>query len=351
MKPLEKFRSILSENKIDGLFIHQRENLLYLTGFSGSFGGAFITETEATVLVDSRYVQQAKEQCKGFNVVESERPWLIKPFIKGIRHIGFEDEFLTVSVFEALKAELGDSVELMPVSQMLYRIRMIKTAEEIDTLQKAVDIADDAFRHILPFIKEGVLEIDIATEMDFFMRKQGSTGASFDFIVASGERSALPHGVAGKNPILAGEPLLMDYGCVYENYCSDITRTVFVGDISPEMKQLYYVVKEGQLRGYRKAYPGIKISSAEMAVRNYFAELELEQYFGHSLGHGVGLEIHEAPTVNKKNDEVFADGMVFTLEPGIYIPEAGGIRIEDMVRMTKNGGYTMTGAPKDLIIL
>ncbi|MBQ1252571.1 MAG: M24 family metallopeptidase, partial [Firmicutes bacterium] len=207
------------------------------------------------------------------------------------------------------------------------------------------------FHHILPFIREGVYEIDIADEMEFFMRKQGASGPSFEFIVAGGARSALPHGVAGKNKLKAHEPVLMDYGCVFENYCSDITRTVFLGDPGEEARALYYIVKEGQLRGYRNSLIGKPIRFAEEAVRAYFAEMELDNYFGHSLGHGVGLEIHEAPTVNCKTDAKFKNGMVYTIEPGIYIPGACGVRIEDMVLMTMSGPEPLTGAPKDLIIL
>ncbi|MDO4542163.1 MAG: Xaa-Pro peptidase family protein, partial [Bacillota bacterium] len=324
---LSKIKEFLQEKELDGLFVHKPENLLYLSGFTGTLGGAFITGEDSWLLVDSRYEEQAVSQCPEFTVILSERPWFIDKFAADSQRIGYEDNFLTVSLWQELKEHIPETSQLIPCGDGLERIRMIKTPEEIDLLQKAVDIADDAFRHILPFIKEGVKEIDIATEMDFYMRKQGASGPSFDFIVACGERSALPHGEAGENKLKAHEPVLMDYGCIYQNYCSDITRTVFLGEPEPEMRQLYYIVKEGQQRGYRKAFPGVKISSAEKAVRQYFEELELDQYFGHSLGHGVGLEIHELPVVNKKNDEIFTPGMVFTLEPGIYIPEVGGIRI------------------------
>lgn len=348
---VNKFRSLMEKKNLDGLFVHKPENLLYLSGFSGTMGAAFITEQDIYVLVDSRYEEQAQSQCQGFNVVLADRPWYVDKFAYQCKHIGFEDNFLTVQLWQELKAHIPQEAQLVPCGSELEEIRMIKSEAEIELLQQAVDIADDAFRHILPFIKEGVREIDIATEMDFYMRKQGATGPSFDFIVAGGIRSALPHGVASENTLNPNEPVLMDYGCVYKNYCSDITRTVFLGEPEPEIRQLYYIVKEGQQRAYRKAFPGVKISSAENAVRDYFKEVELEQYFGHSLGHGVGLEIHELPVVNKNTKEVFVPGMVFTLEPGIYIPEVGGIRIEDMAYMTPSGVFTMTGAPKDMIIL
>lgn len=348
---INKFRELMQEQELDGLFIHKPENLLYLTGFTGTFGGAFLTGEKCYVVVDSRYEEQAGGECPGCEIILADRPWQVAKFAASCGRIGYEDDFLTVQVWQELQQQIPATAELVALGSEVAAVRMIKNQREIELLQKAVDIADDAFRHILPFIQEGVKELDIATELDFYMRKQGATGPSFDFIVASGSRSALPHGVASNNTLKAHEPVLMDYGCIYKNYCSDMTRTVFLGEPEPEMRQLYYVVKEGQQRAYRKAFPGVKVCSAEQAVREYFGEMGVEQYFGHSLGHGVGLEIHECPIVNKKNELKFATGMVFTLEPGVYIPEVGGIRIEDMAYMTPSGVFTMTASPKDLIVL
>ncbi len=348
---IKKFRQLMRDKDLDGLFVHKPENLLYLSGFSGTLGAAFLIGEDNYLLVDSRYEEQAREQCPDFTVILSDRPWYIEKLAEDCGSIGYEDDYLTVNVWRELGEHIPKETRLQACGSEIAALRLIKSESEIEILQRAVDIADDAFRHILPFLKEGVKEIDIATELDFYMRSQGASGPSFDFIVACGQRSALPHGVASDNELKAHEPILMDYGCIYKHYCSDITRTVFLGEPEPEMRQLYYVVKEGQQRAYRKAFPGVKICRAEQVVREYFQEVDLEQYFGHSLGHGVGLEIHELPVVNKKNDDIFAPGMVFTLEPGVYIPGVGGIRIEDMVYMTPNGAFTMTGAPKDLIIL
>jgi len=351
MKRLNDLRESMAEHGLDAMFLHQRENVLYLTGFSGTTGGLYVTENKAFVLVDSRYVTQAKEQCADFEVVNSARPWEIAKVMDGEKRIGFEEDVLTFDVYHQLKSEAGEDAELVPSAEIMKKQRMIKDEAELEKLKTAVKIADNAFHHILPFIHEGVEEVDIATEMDFFMRKEGASGPSFDFIVAGGARSALPHGVASRNKLKAHQPVLMDYGCIYEGYCSDITRTVFLGDPGEEARALYYIVKEGQLRAYRNCLIGKPIRFAEEAVRAYFTECELEEYFGHSLGHGVGLEIHESPTVNTKSEGKFKNGMVYTLEPGIYIPGACGIRIEDMVLMTLQGPETLTGAPKDLIIL
>ena len=349
MERLNFLREKMAERNLDAMFLHQRENVLYMTGFTGTTGGLYVTENRAFVLVDSRYEEQAKEQCEGFDVVLSGRPYEIAKVRDGEKRIGFEEDVLTYEVYQRLKAEAGENAELVPASEIMKNLRMIKDETELEKLKTAVRIADNAFHHILPFIREGVYEID--TELDFYMRKQGATGPSFDFIVAGGARSAMPHGVAGRNKLKAHETVLMDYGCIYENYCSDITRTVFLGDPGEEAKALYYIVKEGQKRAYANSLIGKPISYAEQAVRSFFAEKELDDYFGHSLGHGVGLEIHEAPVVNARTEARFKNGMVFTLEPGLYIPGACGVRIEDMVLMTYQGTETLTGAPKEMIIL
>lgn len=351
MRRLETLRENFLEKGLDAVFLHQRENVLYYTGFTGTTGGLFVTSGKAYVLVDSRYEEQAGQQCEGFEVVLSSHPWLISGMCGDCRKIGFEEDFITYEVYQILLNEIPQGATLVPAAELPKLQRAQKDDGEIEKIRTAVKIADNAFHHILPFIKEGVYEIDIANELDFYMRKQGASGPSFDFIVAGGARSAMPHGVAGRNKLQAHEPVLMDFGCIYENYCSDITRTVFLGNPADEMKALYYTVLEGQKRGYRNSLIGKQISLAETAVRAYFEELEVEQYFGHSLGHGVGLEIHEAPTVNRTGTAKFRNQMVYTIEPGLYIPGACGVRIEDTVLMTYNGPQALTEAPKDLIIL
>lgn len=351
MDRLQALREEMAVQGIDAVFLQQRENILYFTGFTGTTGGLFVSADTAVVLVDSRYEEQAKNQCVGFEVLLSDRPWLISSLVQSAQTVGFEETVLTVEVFRLLKAEAAESVQWVPIDETVSKLRAIKDETEIEKIKTAVKIADSAFHHILPFIKEGVYEIDIANELDFYMRKQGATGPSFDFIVATAERSALPHGVAGRNKIQAHEPLLMDFGCIYENYCSDITRTVFLGDPGEEAKALYYTVLEGQKRGYANSLVGKPICFAEQAVRSYFNQQQLDRFFGHSLGHGVGLEIHEAPAVNRKNEAKFKNGMVYTIEPGLYIPEACGVRIEDTVLMTYHGPVALTESPKELIIL
>jgi Xaa-Pro aminopeptidase len=351
MKRLNALREELVNNEIDAIFLHQRENVLYMTGFTGTTSGLFVTKEKALLLVDGRYEEQAKQQCEGYEVVLSSRPFEIGKVLSGEKTVGFEENVLTYEEYNLLQEEADDGTSFIPATAILKKMRLVKDEEELIKLRQAVKIADDAFHHILPFIKEGVYEIDIANEMDFYMRKQGATGPSFDFIIAGGARSALPHGVAGKNKLKAHEPVLMDYGCVYENYCSDITRTVFLGEPNEEAKALYRIVSEGQKRGYACSMVGKPVALADQGVRDFFQKCELDDYFTHSLGHGVGLEIHEDPTVNSRNLQKFKNGMVYTIEPGLYLPGVCGVRIEDMVLMTYQGPEKLTGAPKDLIIL
>ena len=351
MERLQALRKEMAVQGLDAVFLQQRENILYFTGFTGTTGGLYVSADIAALLVDSRYIEQAKKQSCVSTFLLIDRPWQISSLVDDAKTIGFEATSVTVELFRLLKAEAPERVQWLPIDETVAKLRAVKDETEIEKIKTAVKIADSAFHHILPFIKEGVYEIDIANELDFFMRKQGATGPSFDFIVATAERSALPHGVAGRNKIQAHEPLLMDFGCIYENYCSDITRTVFLGDPGEDTKMLYYTVLEGQKRGYANSLVGKPICFAEQAVRSFFDQQQLDRFFGHSLGHGVGLEIHEAPAVNRKNEAKFKNGMVYTIEPGLYIPEACGIRIEDTVLMTYQGPVALTESPKELMIL
>ena len=351
MERLQALRAKMEAESLDAIYLCQRENLLYLTGFSGSEGGLYVTAAKGFLLVDSRYEEQAAAQAVGVEVVAADRPWHIGKVRGEEIRIGFEEDVVTCDVYEKLRTEAGDGVTFVPAAAVVKELRLIKDEAELDKIRTAVAIADNAFHHILPFIKEGVYELDIATELDFFMRKEGATGPSFDFIVAAGPRSALPHGVAGKNKLKAHEPVLLDYGCVYENYCSDMTRTVFLGEPGEEARLLYQVVKEGQQRGHANCLCGKPIRFAEEAVREYFTACNVNDYFGHSLGHGVGLEIHEAPVVNAKTEAKFKKGMVYTVEPGVYLPGEMGVRIEDMAVMTLQGPEILTASPKDLILL
>lgn len=349
MNRIDRLRKVLKEEKLDGAFMMKHENLLYFTGFSGTLGGFFVNQDKAILLVDSRYIEQANAQAPDCTVIQVDCPWQIQPFLSGEARLGLEWDDISYARFREITADYRG--EIGDCGKPAARLRLYKDADEMKLIRRAVDIADRAFSHILPFLKEGVKEREIALEMEFFMRREGASGPSFDFIIAFGGRSALPHGVAGEQVLAPGQIVLMDFGCVFEHYCSDMTRTVFFGKGDEKLHQIYDIVLEGQLRALDAAKPGGLMRLCDEAARHYFREKNMNQYFGHGLGHGVGLEIHEAPTVNGKAAGYFEPGMVFTVEPGIYIPGLGGVRIEDMAYVTETGIEILTHSDKHRLII
>lgn len=267
----------------------------------------------------------------------------------GIKKLGFEQDHVTYSSHKAFNEAV--QAELVPVSGLLEKIRLIKTDAEIKILKVAADIADAAYKHILEFIRPGISELDVSNELEFFMRKAGATSSSFDIIVASGKRSALPHGVATDKIIEKGDFVTLDYGAYYNGYVSDITRTLAVGEPEAKLKEIYEIVYEAQRLGMEGIKPGMTGKEADALTRDYISEKGYGEYFGHSTGHGIGLEVHEGPALSYKSDTKLEPGMIVTVEPGIYIPELGGVRIEDDTIITKDGNETLTHSTKELIIL
>ncbi|AIF43459.1 Xaa-Pro peptidase family protein [Virgibacillus sp. SK37] len=353
MEKLNNLKKALEGKNVDGILISSDFNRRYITGFTGTAGVALVGQNDTKFITDFRYMEQANEQAKDFDVIEHKQP--IELEIKdqlsnmGIKRLGFEKDHVTYSQFETYKKTFG--VELVPVSGLVEDLRLIKTEEEVEIIKKAAKIADDAFEHIQAFIKPGVKEIDISNELEFYMRKQGATSSSFDIIVASGLRSALPHGVASDKVIQSGELVTLDYGALYNGYCSDITRTLAVGEISDNLREIYNTVLEAQLRGVNGIKAGITGKEADALTRDYITEQGYGTYFGHSTGHGLGMEVHEAPGLSYRTEDKLRAGMVVTVEPGIYIPNVGGCRIEDDILITEDGNERLTLAPKELIQL
>lgn len=343
----------MDQHNIDGFLITSPINRRYVTGFTGTAGTALITATDARFITDFRYTEQAEAQVEGFQVVEHKKLMIdeIRNQVKEtkVKRLGFEKDFVTYGQYETYQKHL--EVELIPISGLIEEIRIIKTEEELDVMKKAAKIADDAFLHIQKYIKPGVKEIEIANELEFFMRRQGATSSSFDTIVASGWRSALPHGVASTKEIASGELVTLDYGALYNGYCSDITRTVAVGEIDDQLKEIYDIVLEANKRGVQEIKPGMTGKEADAVTRDYITEKGYGKNFGHSTGHGLGLEVHEAPTLSSRSKQVLKPGMVVTVEPGIYIPGVGGCRIEDDIVITESGNERLTFATKELIYL
>ncbi|PGO28551.1 Xaa-Pro dipeptidase [Bacillus cereus] len=353
MGKIERLRSAFDEAGIDGIVLTNEHSRRYMANFTGTAGVVLISKERALFITDFRYVEQASKQAVEYEIVQHTGLILdeVAKQVKelGIQKLGFEQDTLTYSSYvthnEAIEAEF------IPTSGLVEKLRLIKNDSEIKILKEAAQIADAAFEHILSFIRPGVSEIEVSNELEFFMRKQGATSSSFDIIVASGLRSALPHGVASEKVIEKGDFVTLDFGAYYKGYCSDITRTIAVGEPSDKLKEIYNIVLEAQLRGVNGIKAGLTGREADALTRDYITEKGYGEYFGHSTGHGIGLEIHEAPGLAFRSDTVLEPGMAVTVEPGIYIPGVGGVRIEDDIIVTSEGNEVITKSPKELIIL
>ncbi|RXI99503.1 aminopeptidase P family protein [Anaerobacillus alkaliphilus] len=354
MERLKKLREKFNENNIDALLVTSEYNRRYITGFTGTAGVALVTEKEARFITDFRYVDQASEQAVDFEIIQHKNSLNEEIAHQlnelGIQRLGFEKSYVSFAQYEEYKTNFTNS-ELVPVSGVIESLRLIKDEQEIKILKEAAKIADAAFDHIITYIKPGLTELDVSNELEFFMRKQGAISSSFDIIVASGIRSALPHGVATNKVIKKGELVTLDFGAYYKGYCSDITRTVAVGKPSSELEKIYATVLEAQLRGMRGIKPGMTGKEADALTRDYITEQGYGEYFGHSTGHGLGMEVHEGPGLSMKSDTILIPGMVVTVEPGIYISGVGGTRIEDDTVITENGNESLTYSTKELLIL
>ncbi|WP_419881334.1 M24 family metallopeptidase [Peribacillus sp. B-H-3] len=353
MEKLQRFRQAMENVQADGFLITSTYNRRHMTNFTGSAGVVLISQSEAKFITDFRYTEQAGKQAQGYEIVQHKGsiPEEVAKQAKdmGIKKLGFEQDHLTFSSFKSYENAFDG--ELIPVSGLVEKLRLIKTPSEIKILKEAADIADAAFTHIVDFIRPGITELDVSNELEFFMRKQGATSSSFDIIVASGKRSALPHGVATDKVIETGDFVTLDYGAYFNGYVSDITRTLAVGQPSDELKKIYNIVLEAQLRAMAGIKPGMTGKEADALTRNLIDEKGYGEYFGHSTGHGIGLEVHEGPALSLKSDIILEPGMAVTVEPGIYLPGIGGVRIEDDTIVTKEGNEALTHSSKELIIL
>lgn len=338
---------------IDGLLITKKENRQYATNFTGSAGVVLIAAHKAIFITDFRYVDQAKTEIKATEIImhkgnlEEEVANQVSKL--NIQKLGIEDNNMTLQQFKKLQKYIH--TEMVPVCEIIEDIRLIKDTSEIETMKIAATIADEAFHHIVTFLKPGISETDVRDELEFFMRKKGATSSSFQIIVASGVRSSLPHGVASNKIIERGDIVTLDFGALYDGYCSDITRTVAIGEPSEEFQKIYNVVREALKRGTEAIKPGETAKSIDDITRNYITEHGYGQYFGHSTGHGLGLEIHEPLRLSQESKATLQEGMVVTVEPGIYIPNWGGCRIEDDIVITKDGYDVITKSNRELIII
>ncbi len=347
---VKRLREQMFRQDVSYLLITDPNNRFYLSGFTGSTGVLLVGLEECFFLTDFRYIEQVKEQCPGYELIKVEQPSLfasLTQVLKGSKGdtLSFEENHLTVKEYLELK-DLLPGVALQPGNGLVEDLRMIKDAAEIPIIRQAMTIGDKAFQHILGFIKPGISEKELALELEFFMRKQGASGIAFDTIMASGPRSALPHGVASERKLQRGDFLTMDFGAIYQGYHSDMTRTVVLGEATNKQHEIYEIVLEAQLAGLAAVKAGVPAREVDETSRRVITERGYGEYFGHGTGHGVGLAIHERPRVNTKDDTILQPGMVITIEPGIYLPDWGGVRIEDSVLVTEQGCEILTSSPK-----
>lgn len=351
---VNRLRQLLVEQGLEAIIIASEYNRKYISGFTGSSGTVLITHNDSFLLTDFRYMTQAPQQAAGFTVVEhGPKPIesvrdLLKQ--KGIQSAAFEQDYVSYSEYASWSDLLGD-IKLKPASGLVEKLRMIKDDAELQIMQEAADLADNTFQHVLKLLQTGVRESDIALEMEMYMRSHGAASSSFDTIVASGERSALPHGVASERLIGNNEFVTLDFGAYYKGYCSDLTRTVVVGTPTDKHREIYGIVLEAQLHALEHIRPGMTGKEADALTRDIITKYGYGEQFGHSTGHGLGMEVHEYPRLSKLSDMILTPGMTVTVEPGIYLPGFGGVRIEDDIVITESGIKILTSSPKELLAL
>ena len=346
-------RAAIQENEIDGMLISDPHNRRYLSGFIGSAGYLVITQSDAVLATDSRYTEQAADQATGFEQSKMQGrltewfPGILNDL--GIRKLGFEADNLTVSALKMIEdalEESGAEIVLEPKSDYTSKLRALKDEDEVALLQKAIDIGDAAFEATAAQMTPGMTEKEAAWEFEKAIRERGAECLSFDTIVATGPNAARPHHQTGDTPLKEGETIVFDCGATYEGYCSDLTRTVVLGDADDEVARIYNIVLEAQETAIDKVESGITGGEADAIARKIIDDAGYADNFGHSLGHGLGLQVHEEPNVGPRGTTRLEDGMPFTIEPGIYLPGWGGVRIEDVVVLENGRARVLSHAEK-----
>lgn len=335
----------------EAVFITGRPNIFYYSGFTSEDAYLLISHDTCLIITDSRYTIQAHEQAKGFEVLDI-KDGFEKVFSRtNAKYIGYEENIMSVREYKHIRSRLRQNQDFIEMQNLIDEPRKIKDEKEIKKIAEAESIGDEAFSHILNEIKPGKTEKEIALELEFFMKRQGAEALSFDTIAASGKRSAMPHGVATDKKIEEGDFLTLDFGCVFEGYCSDMTRTIVIGKASERQKEIYNTVLNAQTSAIDVIHEGIPCSEVDNIARSIINEAGYGDKFGHGLGHSVGIEIHESPSFAPKCSEKVRNGNVITVEPGIYIDGFGGVRIEDLIAVHDGTVTNLTHSPKELIEL
>jgi Xaa-Pro aminopeptidase len=350
----DNLRRLLADEPVDGVLVHSEPNVTYLTGFTGDSTVLILTRDRAVAVSDGRYVEQLERECPGLEVHIRPVTQLLAPAVSqviarlGLRTVGFDPNHLTVADFETLRDATG-TIALRPLPPHVEDLRAVKDADEIAAIRRAIDSAEAAFDALVSSLRADETEKDVADRLESLMRSHGAQAASFPSIVGVGPNASLPHYRPGPTSRIADSPfVLIDWGASRDGYKSDLTRMVATGTVSDKFETVYRSVLEAQTRAIAAMRPGVRTGDVDAAARGALEEAGLNAYFTHGLGHGIGLEIHEAPRMRKDADTVLLPGMIVTVEPGVYLPGWGGVRIEDDVLITPNGPEILTRVPKAL---
>jgi Xaa-Pro aminopeptidase len=342
---------VLKQMDVDAIIIRGMDNIFYLTGFRGSEGSLLVTRGDVVLLTDFRYLTYAAEVTKGIAIVETRGKdnhlaTLCDRY--GIRKMGFDSYNTTYQAYQVWR-DTAPNVDFTPIGTEIETIRAQKEPEEILAIRRAIQLATDAFTRVLAKIRPGTTERQIAGELDYTMKNLGADGPSFETIVASGARAALPHAKPTDKALKQGETVIIDFGCQVGGYSSDETCTVAVGEVDQKMREIFIAVDEARKAGIKAVRAGLPVVELDTLVRGTVEERGYGEFFRHGTGHGVGIAVHEAPAITVKAEALLDENMVITIEPGIYIPNVGGIRMEDMVLVTQSGGEVLTHLRKDLL--
>ena len=344
-------RQKLAEQDFDAILITQPENRRYLSGFTGSDGVLLISQDQAILATDFRYYEQVEKQAPDFRLakITGKFKTLLPELVHevGVKRVGFESVHLTVDQHKEWE-EVAEGFELVPTKELVEGIRAVKEENELSKIRKSIALSDEALAHIVGVIEPGMTEKEVAWELEAFMRTHGAEKMAFDLIVGSGSNGAMPHATVSERVIQAGEPIVIDMGAMIDGYNSDLTRTICAGPPNDKFKEIYDIVLEAQLAAEQGIRPGMTGKQADGIARQVIEEAGHGEHYGHGLGHGVGLAVHEKPGVGRLSEDVLEPGMVFTVEPGIYVPGWGGVRIEDIVVMREDGVEVLTQASKEL---
>lgn len=355
---MKKLASKLSPTGKEAALVTSETNIRYLTEFANSEGTLFITGEKAYLLVDFRYGEAARKHVTNAEIIVYERYYdaiieLIEKY--GIRDLCIESSSMTVKELKDLEKNISKTGCRAMANDRLDNLinlqRIIKSKDEIEKIRKAQQITEESFTELLNMVKPGVKESELALELEFLMRKKGAAGVSFDLITITGAKTSMPHGVPSDDEIKRGDFVTFDIGALYDGYHSDMTRTIAVGEVSDYQREIYNIVLKAQTTALAKVRAGIKAYEIDRTARSVIARAGYGEYFKHSTGHGVGLDIHEQPFVSAKGETLLSEGMVITVEPGIYLPGKFGVRIEDMVLVTKDGCENFATLPKELMIV